>query len=173
MDAITTLFTQYSFSSLVVLFVTILVAIKFGGDLWDWFSAKFLRLFDKKTKKQAEHDKLVETQENILQEIGEIKKAQRDFQEEALKKFETIEEDQRLTKKRLQENSRSYLIDAHHKYVYEIGSIDELALQSLERRFMYYTMSGGNSFIENLMTEVRQLPRVTAYTTLREQEGEG
>ena len=70
----------------------------------------------------------------------------------------------------MQENTRSYLIDAHHKFCYERKAIDELNLQSMERRYLYYKAAGGDSFIDGLMEEVRKLPRINLYTGVIENE---
>ena len=69
-----------------------------------------------------------------------------------------------LIQERLQENTRSYLIDTHHRFCYEVHAIDDLNLQSMERRYLYYKTAGGNSFIDTLMDEVRALPKINFYT---------
>ena len=37
--------------------------------------------------------------------------------------------------------------------------IDDIGLQSMERTYFYYKAAGGNTFIDTLMDEVRELPR--------------
>ena len=66
----------------------------------------------------------------------------------------------KITTERLQESTRNYIIDKHHYFCYQIKAIDDLSLQSLERRFLYYKAAGGNSFIDGLMEEIRELPRL-------------
>jgi hypothetical protein len=70
----------------------------------------------------------------------------------------------KLVQERLQENTRSFLIDAHHKFCYEVKGIDDLNLQSLERRYLYYKSAGGNSFVDELMKEIRELPKINYLT---------
>ena len=67
-----------------------------------------------------------------------------------------------MVQQRLQDSTRSYLIDKYHYYVQELGVIDEAALQDIERRYLYYKNSGGDSFIELRMEEIRNLPIITA-----------
>ena len=62
---------------------------------------------------------------------------------------------------RTQDSTRAYLIDKHHHFCYQIGGIDDMSLQDMERRFMYYKAAGGDTFIDGLMEEVRALPRLT------------
>ena len=78
-----------------------------------------------------------------------------------------------LVQERLQENTRSYLIDAHHKFCYEKRAIDDLSLQAMERRYLYYKTAGGNSFIDGLMDEVRNLPRINLYTGIVDEDHNG
>ena len=73
----------------------------------------------------------------------------------------------KLVQERLQENTRSFLIDAHHRFCYEVKGIDDLNLQSLERRYMFYKTAGGDSFIDDLMDEIRELPRLN-YMTVKD-----
>jgi hypothetical protein len=68
-----------------------------------------------------------------------------------------------LVQESLQESARSDLLDAHHKFCYEFKKIDDLSLQSIERRYLYYKTAGGDTFIDHLMEEVRELPRISYY----------
>ena len=79
-------------------------------------------------------------------------------------KQEQVDTTLALVQERMQENSRSFLIDAHHKFCYKYNKIDDLNLQSIERRYLYYKTAGGDTFIDHLMEEIRSLPRVTLFT---------
>lgn len=98
--------------------------------------------------------------QQITQEIQVLKQQNQETHEHQKQIDETVA----LIQERLQENTRSYLIDAHHKFCYEIHAIDDLNLQSMERRYLYYKTAGGNSFIDTLMDEVRALPKINFYT---------
>ena len=52
-----------------------------------------------------------------------------------------------------------HIIEKHHFFCYEVGSIDDLSLQHLETRYHFYEASGGNTYISKLMNEIRALPR--------------
>lgn len=97
----------------------------------------------------------VETKIDTLEEYSEETHKN---QKELRRQMETVQE-------RLQENTRSFLIDAHHRFKYEIGGIDDLNLQSMERRYLFYKTAGGDSFIDDLMEEVRKLPRLNYINT--------
>ena len=42
-----------------------------------------------------------------------------------------------ILQERMQENTRSFLIDAHNKFCYQLKKIDDLNLQSIERQRIY------------------------------------
>ena len=52
---------------------------------------------------------------------------------------------------------KAYITEKHH-YFTEKGWIDYQSLDVLEKRFKHYTDEGGNSFIEDLMEDIRKLP---------------
>ena len=55
---------------------------------------------------------------------------------------------------------KSYITKEHHFFCYEQKWIDDYSLDCLEKRFSHYKKFGGNSFIEDLMEELRSLPKV-------------
>ena len=54
---------------------------------------------------------------------------------------------------------KAFITQRHHHYVYEKGWIDDYSLDCIERRYVHYNDQGGNSFIGNLMSELREIPR--------------
>ena len=57
------------------------------------------------------------------------------------------------------DNIKSYITKEHHIFVYQKGWIDDYSLDCIERRFQHYKDEGGNSFVEDLMNELRELPK--------------
>lgn len=156
MDAINTLLNQYSFADIIILLITIGIAIKFIGDLWEWFSSRIRKRFNLQSDQQKWQDK-------IEASIADIKKDTEKFQsqiEDVRYDISMLGEQQENTTERLQENTRSFIIDKHHYFCYKVKAIDDINLQSLERRYMYYKTAGGDSFIDDLMDEIRELPKV-------------
>lgn len=156
MDAVTQLMSQYSIESLIILIITLAVAFKFINELWEWCYNKMQTHFNYKSIKNQKYDEIIESINSLKHEISNLSDCV-NSQSERIKKIQAHE---KLTLERLQENSRSYIIDKHHYFCYEIKAIDDLNMQSLERRYMYYKTAGGNSFIDGLMDEIRDLPRI-------------
>lgn len=165
MDAFTTILTEYSFPTIVIMLVLVLIAVKFLSELIIWFYEKiknfFIQKFDKEQKEQDNQEELQDHFQDAEKHFAKIDERFDEINEQILVTHENlsnINERLRFIEERQQENTRSFLIDAHHKFCYEIGAIDDLNLQSIERRYMYYKTAGGNSFIDGLVAEVRELP---------------
>lgn len=54
---------------------------------------------------------------------------------------------------------KTFITQKHHFYVYEQKWIDDYTLDCIEKRYGHYKDQGGNSFIKQLMDELRELPR--------------
>lgn len=149
MNDLTNLLIEYSVPEIFLILVLSLVCGKFILELLDFFYKRIKKYI---LSEEEVPDKLSELDQKIdkLSEKIDLATNQNKRTEEALK---TVQE-------RLQENTRAVIIDAHHKYVYEHKMIDDITLQSLERRYLYYKAGGGNSFIDTLMEEIRTLPRL-------------
>lgn len=156
MDAISQLFSQYSIESLIILIVFLAVGFKFVNELFEYFYNKFKTYFNYQSQKDIKHTEIIDSLNDLKDVIKTLQK-QIETQSEEIKQLQSHE---KLTVERLQENSRSFIIDKHHYFCYEIKAIDDLNLQSLERRYLYYKAAGGNSFIDGLMEEIRELPRL-------------
>lgn len=156
MEAIQILFSQYSIESTIILIILLLLIAKFINELYSYFSEQFNEYFNKKNKVDKQHEEIKNELKKINNKLDDVY-----HQNEQLEDRQKIIENQAmLTQERLQENTRSYIIDAHHRFCYQIGGIDDINLQSIERRYLYYKTAGGNSFIDNLMDEIRKLPKL-------------
>jgi hypothetical protein len=54
---------------------------------------------------------------------------------------------------------KSFITKEHHYYVEQKKWIDKFSLDCIEKRYKHYKDEGGNSFIEDLMGELRKLPK--------------
>ena len=180
MSELNLLLTSYPLSELIILIVLLCTAAKFIWSLWDFFTDKVNIRFGEKYKRQTRWDNLDKKLEDITQNLNShIENISEHINELKQQNDRTYKHQQRtdnsltLIQERLQETARSYLIDAHHKFCYEYGQIDDLSLQSIERRYLYYKTAGGDSFVDNLMEEIRRLPRTGYYNTKETKQTEG
>ena len=54
---------------------------------------------------------------------------------------------------------KSFLVKEHHYFCYQRGWVDDYSLDCCEKRYKHYVQEGGNSFIEDMMNEIRNLPK--------------
>lgn len=163
MELISALFATYSVEAVIIFVIMLLLSIKFVWELVVWFRDKLKGGFDKQKEKEEMHEVFKAEFKNLNERLDMVEE-----------RFNKIDESNENTNRRLsfieerqQENTKSFLIDSHHKFCYQIGSIDDINLQSIERRYMYYKAAGGNSFIDQLMQEIRALPRTTMYNPVQ------
>ena len=181
MSELNNLLSSYPLSELLLLIVGMLAAGKAIWSLIEYWLEKIDVHVGEKYKRQERWDNLdkkidsltatldnhiedlttrvdehIDVLSNKVEELKEQNKQTHEHQEQ-------IDRSLVLVQERLQENSRSYLLDAHHKFCYEFKKIDDLTLQSIERRYLYYKTAGGDTFIDHLMEEIRELPRVNYY----------
>lgn len=175
------LLSNYSVEQLFLIIFIALLAFRVILELWKYFYDKAKGYFGVKNKKEKWEESTSTTLENINNKIDNLESAAEkrgkrlikvenkldileDHSEQTHKQQKKLDSQMKLVQERLQENTRSFLIDAHHRFCYEVKGIDDLNLQSLERRYMFYKTAGGDSFIDDLMNEIRELPRLNYIT---------
>lgn len=185
MDALVTLLSQFSIESIIITLVMFLAAVKVVGELLNWCYEKIKQHFNWKTQEDNRHSELMENfnelkirnkqnEEENLRRDKLIEKISNQLDEQDKKTADMVKtltaQTNELTNlknrvqtltDRVQDSTKAYIIDKHHHFVYQVKAIDDMSLQELERRFVYYKAAGGNTFIDGLMEEVRDLPKVT------------
>lgn len=170
MNELNNLLSSYPLSELLLLIVGMLTAAKVIWSVIEYWLQKIDIHVGEKYKRQkrwADFDKKIDDLasnldthiDKVTENIEELKKQNEKTHEHQIQ----LDKSLALVQERLQENARSYLLDAHHKFCYEFKQIDDLTLQSIERRYLYYKTAGGDTFIDHLIEEIRDLPRVNYY----------
>lgn len=155
-SAFQTLLADYSLESLLLIVVMLAVCVKLIGDLWDYFYNKIKSYFRSQDEAEEKNKFVAQSIDSIGREVSELKSLIQEQQQ----MMRDLQEQNDITIERLQENERSYIIDKHHHFCYEVGAIDDMNLASLERRYVYYKAHKGNTFVDGLMSELRALPRM-------------
>lgn len=194
--ALDSLLSQFSMESLVIMVVLLVAAIKCVGELFEWLYQRLKKYFDIKDEKAERHEEIMRKLDLFEMKFNEQEKINKRRDQEIQKisnqldaqdktsaelshvidaqiiKFTDVESQLKILNDRTQDSTRAYLIDRHHHFCYQVKAIDDMSLQDLERRFMYYKAAGGNTFIDSLMEEVRNLPRLTLEQMQIQQRGE-
>lgn len=167
MGEVSFLFSHLTTEEIIVLIIIMILAVKTVWSAVEWIWAKIKGQLDITNDKEKWEQNVINSLTNLDKKIDNLELQNQKTHEEQEKLNETL----KLVQERLQENTRSFLIDAHHKFCYQIKSIDDMNLQSIERRYLYYKTAGGNSFIDGLMDEIRALPRINIYTIDKDEDG--
>ena len=199
MDAVTTLLSNLSVEGIIFVIILFAVSVKFLGELFEYLYTKLKKYFDIKDAKEQRYEEVMKSLDELKRD--NIERRERDkYRDEKVEKIsqqldaqdkgsaELKQGVQNLTAElvelkgkvsilteRTQDSTRAYIIDKHHHFCYQIKAIDDMSLQDLERRFMFYKASGGDTFIDALMEEIRSLPRLTieqmSHTQQRKENG--
>lgn len=54
---------------------------------------------------------------------------------------------------------KSFITKQHHYFCYKLGYIDDYSMDAIQRRYSHYKEQGGNSFVQDLMRQLRDLPK--------------
>ena len=142
----------------IIIFLTLLgFSIKEVVSFFDWAFARI----NQKAKKENVHDELK----------NEIKTLNNDLKAGLKEIYQTVDENKKTQEKMQKtinllvesdkDDIKSWITERHHYFCYEKGYIDDYNLDCMEKRFKHYIDEHGNSFVEDLMEEVRHLPRIS------------
>ena len=150
------LLKTYSVSEIITFIILLALALKGLVTFFDWGYERLKKNFDRGFQKTKEKEGLENRLHNYDVQIEKLMKAQGTTTE----KVENILGKIELLINSDKDATKSYITDKHHFYCYKQKWIDDYALDCLERRFEHYLQENGNSFVEDLMKEIRDLPRL-------------
>lgn len=151
----TELLNTYSLGEVVSFVVTLALATKGLVTFWDWAVDRIKRSFNKQNQKEKELQILDEKIERNVQKIEEVSDKQEESKETLNKLINSVNTLIQSDK----DSIKSYITKEHHYYCYRQKWIDDYTLDCIEKRYGHYKKEGGNSFIEDLMKELRELPK--------------
>lgn len=135
------LFANYQLRQIILILILAAFAIKEFIVFVDW---------TKKRTRQAiqEKDKPIETIEQQKDEIKQLKQQVKEINSQIS-----------LLVKSDIDTLRHSLTKDHHYFCYKLKCIDDYSLDCMEKQYENYKAEGGNTFVDQLMQEVRALPR--------------
>lgn len=141
-------FETYSLTQIIIFIILSALAVKEFINLIDWFLNRGEKYFKNKNK---EEDKFAKYEEEI--------KALKENQEKMSESINKLSANVELLIDSDKDDIKSFITKEYHYFVEEKGWIDKFSFDCIEKRFNHYKDEGGNSFIEDLMNELRQLPK--------------
>ena len=145
----------YSFSQIIIFIIFLAIAIKEGITLITWFKDFFRKKFNDDMKNTVATNKQNEQIDKIKEDIQILI----DNQEKIFKEIELFKQQLEMIIESDKDDIKSWITEKHHFYCYERKWIDDYSMDCIEKRYRHYKDEGGNSFIEELMNELRSLPK--------------
>ena len=144
MNELIQLFSQFNLGQILIIIVLLGLSAKGVVTFFDWIKARLYKLSNKQLKSKKANEQIKNQEETINNLKKDVEKIQ--------KSIDTLIESDK-------ENIKAWITEKHHYYCYEKKYIDDYTLDCLEKRFTRYEAEGGNSFVHNLMDDLRDLPR--------------
>lgn len=141
------LLTNSSPALVVFCFFLVLFALKEGIEIVSYF----INLIKKKADK--DNSEAISKKE-ILDKLDgfEARAIARDNQ------IAKVAKDVDLLIQSDKDDIKGWIVERHHHFMKQ-GWVDTFSLDVLEKRYKHYKKEGGNSFITDLMNEIRALPK--------------
>lgn len=183
------LLTTYEISDILIFIVILALAAKEFISFIDWVKKKIdsfkqEEILDQKeqdkidsydAKLKANSDKILSLENRMSGLEQRIEKTEKEFQTFLKQQNEINDNLQALVKKvnilleSDKEDIKAYVTEKHHFYIHR-GWIDDFTLECIEKRFQCYKEEDGNSFVENLVNDLRRLPRQPPTNVIHDSE---
>lgn len=156
------LLASFSIAQIIICVGGIILAIKGAWDLIDYFKSKYNEKFNKdytrlKEKEllqehyvtcKKQHEETMEQYGTLTGKIDEVI----DSMDELNHRVDALTESD-------MHDIKQSIVKSYHYFTEQKKWIDDFNLECLELRYKDYLNEGGNSYIEGLMKEIRQLPK--------------
>lgn len=148
----TTLLENYSLFEIIFFIVLLAGAFKTVVVFWDWLVSRLSIYFNKEDMQQSALEDKFETHDTQIKQLIEEQNKKYEQQLDDLnKKIDILIESDK-------DDIKAYIIEKHD-YFCEQDNIDNYNLECLERRYSHYLDEGGNSFIQDMMEDIRSLKK--------------
>lgn len=144
MNELIQLLKQFDITTFLTFTIVLALAAKGAIIFFDWVKERLMKMFNKQTKKQRQIEQLRQQEKSI---------------KELKSNMESIQSKMNLLIESDKDDIKAWITEKHHFYCYQQKYIDDYTLDCLEKRFSHYEVEGGNSFVHNLMEELRALPK--------------
>ena len=146
---------DFPISEILLCIIGVLVLIKWIIEYFDWGHKRTKDKYDQETerKKNIEdiNKKLNQNSEDIKMLIEMQKQQNEKIEQQNLRIELLIDSDK--------DDIKAFITEKYHYFVEVKGWIDDYSLDCLERRFQHYKDENGNSFVADLMSEIKRLPK--------------
>ncbi len=142
-----------TFSPMTIILCTILIFLAFKS-FWDykrWMQSVADEAYKKRKDKEEAQNHIQELQtslDNISEDLQGMKIS--------LNKLNTQVD---ILTESDKDDIKAYITREYHYFVEKLGWIDDYSMDCLEKRYAHYVAYRGNTFVAELMQQLRKLPR--------------
>lgn len=155
------LFTKYSLTEIILFIFVFATSLKGFFTLWDYFYDKIKRHFKEETEEEQDKIDITKQLANISAQIENINAQHILDRQELIKKIDETNATISVLLASDKDDIKSWITEKHHYFCYECKCIDYQSLDCIEKRYRHYVDEGGNSYVADLMNEIRALPKVS------------
>ena len=152
------LLSTYSVGEILIFIVLLALAFKGVIDFYDWAKKKIQGVIDIHTGEEIEQT----TIKDNIDELFKMQKAQKES-------IDKLTDSVNLLIQSDKDDIKAWITEKHHYYCYQLKYIDDFSLDCIEKRYAHYKKEGGNSFVEDLMRDLRSLRKVSSTLVRQEQ----
>lgn len=148
------LMSQFALEQIILFAVLLAVAIRGVVDFILWFRGRMKARVHEQERPEELQKQLEQIEATHCAHIESLK-----AKDELLQKdIDNVATDVKLLIESDKSSILAWITQQHH-YFLRMGWIDDFSLMTIEKRFKYYKEEGGNSFAEDLMHDLRKLPK--------------
>lgn len=148
------LLTNYSLGEIFIFLVLAAITLKEVATFLDWANDKARKRVKKEQQPQTISQKLNTAIQQQDQQIVSLKDDVKNIQDSIKNLNDKIE--MLISSDR---DSIKAWITAQHHYFMEKGTIDYYSFDCISRRYAHYKEQGGNTFIDDIMEDINNLPK--------------
>lgn len=158
------LLTTYTLVEILVFIFIVLAALKEVWSLVDFFRNKARKKYEEEACEDKRMEEIFDRLEAFEKSVKQAWQKEQDlytefveFKKECTDHFEATNAKLEILTQSDKDSIKSWIVEKHHLFVKQ-GWVDDFNMDAIERRFTHYKKEGGNSYIGDLMDELRKLP---------------
>lgn len=133
------LLTKFDITTIILVLFMTAFAIREVFELYHYFHDKIYGRYEKQDNEKDTIDNLSATLASVLQQVKDIDK-----------KINLLQESDK-------DAIKSWIVGLYHKYKENPKELEAMQMDLLERRYGHYKDQGGNSYIDQLMEDLRTI----------------
>lgn len=133
------LLTTFDLKTILLVVVFLAIAAREGMELYHYFHQKIYGKYQKEDNAKDTINDMQATLQIVLDRVKQISE-----------KIDLLQESDR-------DSIKSWIVMLYHKYKDDDTELDSMQMDLLERRYKHYKEEGGNSYIDELMEELRSI----------------